>query len=76
MHLLCPKLDREAHIYRRASHVSLDVRLLDIARLEESVDTYEKRVAALELVIKRMQEDKDNTTEALPPALEDLPPHY
>ncbi|MCP4867701.1 MAG: hypothetical protein GY898_03170 [Proteobacteria bacterium] len=51
-------------------------RKADIARLEESVDTYEKRVAALELVIKRMQEDKDNTTEALPPALEDLPPHY
>ena len=51
-------------------------RKADIARLEESVDTYEKRVAALERTIKRMQEDKDNSTEALPPALEDLPPHY
>ena len=48
----------------------------DIVRLERFVDAYEGRITALEKELKLMRETMTEAVEGLPPADQDLPPHY
>lgn len=49
----------------------------DVSRLEAFVQGYEQRIALLERQVKQLRTMiKDGGLEGLPPALEDLPPHY
>lgn len=48
----------------------------DVVRLERFVEAYEKRIKALESELKLMRETMTEGVEGLPPADQDLPPHY
>ncbi len=48
----------------------------DVARLERFVEAYEKRIKTLESELKLMRETMAEGVEGLPPADQDLPPHY
>ncbi len=48
----------------------------DIVRLERFVEAYEQRIKTLEGELKLMRETMSEGVEGLPPADQDLPPHY
>ncbi len=48
----------------------------DCERLEAFVRAYESRIEALESELHRMRELLHSPIDGLPPADEDLPPHY
>ncbi len=51
-------------------------RRADVQRLQDFVAGYEARIAALERQLKQLLEDRSNPQGDLPPADQDLPPHY
>jgi len=68
----------EADLERRIMELEIrsEEQLADMRRLQESVAAYEDRIDLLERRIKRMQDAAENEPADMPPALEDLPPHY
>jgi len=49
----------------------------DVSRLEAFVQGYEQRIALLEREVKQLRAMvREGGLEDLPPALEDVPPHY
>lgn len=48
----------------------------DVSRIEEFVQAYEQRIARLEKQVELLRAMLTDPVEPLPPADEDLPPHY
>jgi uncharacterized coiled-coil protein SlyX len=70
--------DRIAELENRIMEVEIrsEERLVEIQKLEGFVSAYEGRIGTLEASFRRMKSLLDEPAEAMPPALEDLPPHY
>ena len=51
-------------------------RVHDMDRLQRFVEGYEQRIGYLERKLRALEEAAENPAEPLPPASEDLPPHY
>ncbi len=70
--------DRIAALEARLMEVEIrsEERIAEIRRLEAFVGGYEDRIRTLEASLKRMKSLLEEPADDMPPALEDVPPHY